>query len=796
MTKQNSTGETTARGAGLLDTAEHSRLLEQLLGHQLGRIRRRFLIHGIGSFLSVVAVAVVLYYPLDRYLRLPGGVRILLSIGGAIYLGLLLRRFILYPLRHSLTRRDVALAIEERFPELRQKLISAIQLGKSALETKEAGGPRNQSRAMIDQVVDDAAAHANRIPTEQLLNPKQTAKVWAMAAALIMLVGGFAMAYPIVTGVFLQRIFGMNAAYPRDTYLVVEQPAPAAEADASPEYRVIREAGVIKVTLAAGGDLPVLVRADGETPREIELHVTGGRGLPPIIAMSPRSEKHFKYTFRRVSGAFSFYPVGGDDVEGESKVEVSVLYPPRVEQVRASIEYPAYTRRPPPPIQEGGSIEVLVGSRVQFDVTATTRVVTAKIKFLESGQELELQPIDIDDDGGKRTAYRSSITVTRSDRYQVSLVGTEGLHNPHPGTYHIVATPDHPPVGKILSPLDDGLNVTLPDGIIPVRILGRDDYGLTNITVTLQAREKEDTIEIPLFEATPDADPVKQRVVLTLIDLALAKYKTHATIGQAVVLSGSLSDNREPESMVKKVGPRQVRVIGETDLLRRVSAHFRRIRENVEQNLKLLLDRTERLTDILDELDAGGALEKQKLSIAYVEVAQGRIRTAASRIHVELMRAFNFHLFNRMETSAHALTVLELYKSFHEAATEAKSFFPEFYRDLAARSADGRLGAMDKALDPILAMTHDADRIAETLAPEALRLLATARVAESNKDAVTSLTEASTRQRHMIQAFKALLTRLDRWNEFQDVITNTRSLLDQQRDVKNRTKNLQGGKDK
>jgi len=61
---------------------------------------------------------------------------------------------------------------------------------------------------------------------------------------------------------------------------------------------------------------------------------------------------------------------------------------------------------------------------------------------------------------------------------------------------------------------------------------------------------------------------------------------------------------------------------------------------------------------------------------------------------------------------------------------------------------------------------------------------------------VTSLTEASTRQRHMIQAFKALLTRLDRWNEFQDVITNTRSLLDQQRDVKNRTKNLQGGKDK
>jgi len=61
---------------------------------------------------------------------------------------------------------------------------------------------------------------------------------------------------------------------------------------------------------------------------------------------------------------------------------------------------------------------------------------------------------------------------------------------------------------------------------------------------------------------------------------------------------------------------------------------------------------------------------------------------------------------------------------------------------------------------------------------------------------VAALEEASTKQRAIIVEFKSLRDRLDRWNEFQDVITNTRTLLDQQRDVKARTKILQGGKDK
>ena len=103
---------------------------------------------------------------------------------------------------------------------------------------------------------------------------------------------------------------------------------------------------------------------------------------------------------------------------------------------------------------------------------------------------------------------------------------------------------------------------------------------------------------------------------------------------------------------------------------------------------------------------------------------------------------------------------------------------------------------MEQALDPILQMTQGADRIANELAPEALKFLGIASVAEGNKDAAANLREASSRQRLIIEEFKALLKRLIAWNDFQDVITNTRALLDRQRDVESRTKTLGGGKDK
>ena len=62
-------------------SAEPAAGLDLLLGRQLRRIRQRFLTHGLGYVVGAAALALILYYPLDRYLRLPGAVRVLLTLG-------------------------------------------------------------------------------------------------------------------------------------------------------------------------------------------------------------------------------------------------------------------------------------------------------------------------------------------------------------------------------------------------------------------------------------------------------------------------------------------------------------------------------------------------------------------------------------------------------------------------------------------------------------------------------------------------------------------------------------------
>jgi hypothetical protein len=363
------------------------------------------------------------------------------------------------------------------------------------------------------------------------------------------------------------------------------------------------------------------------------------------------------------------------------------------------------------------------------------------------------------------------------------------LTNPHPGTYQLLAIPDHAPVGNVLSPENDNLNVVLPDGIIPVRIQAGDDFGLTKGTLTLQSDKGNTTMERVVFQQQPDDPPSKEHILQDFVDLAQPSAEhARVSVGQTLLITAELWDNRLPEANHTKLTPRQIYVIGETDLLRRVAGHFRRVREAVEQNLRLQIDRHERLLDALENLGTDANVTRQ-VAITAIEVAQARIQGAAGRIHSQLMRAVDFHLFNRLDPANAAKKMLALYRDFHTNNRRAERFLPEFYRDVTARRRDGRLGTME-VLDPILEMTEAAGQMAAELAPKALKQIGKARVASSAQAAKAALRTAAADQSAIIKVLQELLSRLDRWNEFQDLIDNTRSLRDKQRDIRNRTQSL------
>lgn len=747
-----------------------------ILDAQRRRIVSRLLLRGAGIVIAAVVGALVVYYVTDRGLSLPIGIRLLLTTAWVVLLVWLARRQLVWPLSLRLGESDVAVAIERRFPDLRERLISALQLAEMA--AKKAN-PRDQSQAMIDQVVADASTAAASLRTDEFLTWRHVGRAWLAAGLALVIAAPGIITNREVVQVFLQRMFGADIAYPRQTTLVVELPR------SDQDYRIERDGDRATLTMAAGSDLPVLVRADGVVPREVLLVLSGGRGLPSQVTTAVRGGGRFRHVFRRVADSFEFHARGGDDDRGDLLVSVNAVRPARVGSIRAALQFPEYTSRAPA-VQEGGAIEALEGTTVSLDVAPLGEVTGARLIFQESGEVVELTATRVEDDGGARTVYRGGFAVRKTDRYQVELLSNDGLRNPQGSSYPVIAVADAPPSGQILTPQDDGLNAVLPNGIVALRALVRDDFRLTSVSAEVLVGDRS----TPVIRTLGSAAELQQaQAVLTSLHPLPGLLGDGVAVkeGESLTWNVVLIDNRAPEPRTTKLPARTLHVVGLGDLERRIAAHFRRVRTDVEKALELQEERRERLVALTGEI-AKMTVQETNAALTAMQVAQGRIQSLGGRVHLELMRSFNVHLFNPMDDATPLAPFHERYATFHLASSDARPFLPEFYRELAVDRAAKRIGSLGKFLDRVLTMTASADAIAERLGPKCIQAFSAARGDRSQID--LRLGEAKAAQDQLVKELSDLLAQLDEWNEFQDVISTTRALRDHQRDVQSRTQTL------
>ena len=766
-----------------------SRSIDQLLGRQQQRIRTRVFAHGAGWVVAASLAVVTVAFLLDYSLGLPAIVRVLLSAAGIAYLIAGLRRRLIGPMRVSIAEKDVALAVEARFPEIRQELISAVELGHTLTTSGEAS-LRSQSAAMIAQVVARASERAATLPLADILSPRRTIRVWAIAIGVAAIAATAVLPRLEAFGVFLRRAFGVGIDYPRRTHLHVELP------DQESEFRIERTDGEAIVTLAAGADLPVLVRADGVVPRESFLIVEGGRGLPASIGMTQRPGERFRHVFRRVQGEFSFFARGGDDDRGDLVVHVRSIEPPLVSGVDATLEFPAYTGLEPQR-RAGGAIEALIGTHVTLEVSTTSPVTHAELRLVQAASTIRLEPSRLEDDSGVGRRFTGSFDVVSSDQYEVYLVGPQGIANPRPASYPILAVEDHAPSGRILDPAGDDVQVVLRTARIPLRLEARDDFGIARIALATAIGGSEQVRRQDLLAVATPPQPQDALVVELLEVSTLGVDGTGAQDGDAIALEVALTDNRAPDAGTTELARRTVHVVDEIELMRRLSAHFRRVRDDVENALFIQRDRRDALEGFLEAVP-DPALGNRNPQLVTLEVGQGRVLTAARRIRDGLQRAFDVHLFNRLEglESPHAAAAVEFWLAFHRRTDSRSERDPAFYIALAQEQREGRIGRMEKALDPLLAMTLSAERIVTDQATNILRALELASIATDRNRLTTILTEVRGLQEQTVTELETLLASLNQWNEFQDVVQSARALRDAQRDLEYRTRARRGGEEK
>ena len=762
--------------------------LRPLLAGQLTKLRRRYVRYGISKALLWTAALVALFFALDRWLQLPTPIRLFHTVATVAVGAFALQRYVRYPLSRRFSEVDVALWMENTYPELRQRIVSAVQLHGA-----DPAALRNQSREMIGQLWSETAQRTRELRLEDMFDNRALARVAAGSGLLLALLVTGAYSAPETAHIFLLRHLGAQVDYPRETNLVVELPP------GGPDLQRTDDGDTTELVLPAGADLHVSVLAQGVVPKEAfldlrSLRADGEPGSQRSVPMTPRPGDRFRHVFRRLASSFEFRARGGDDDQGDRLVVVRTVRPAQVATLAAEITPPAYTGVDRIE-QQGGAIEALVGSAVELTVQATAPVREAQLVFLESGARVPLEAVRLQDDGGASTEWRGAFTLTATDRYQVELVAQNGLRNPNPGTYPISALKDYEPVGRWLLPEDDTLAL-LAGGILCLRVDARDDFGLEAVDLVVE-RGGEVVLTQPLLPA-PDAgaaaQPPRKRVFPTRL-FEVRELLGSSEGGEGLFAQLMLRDNREPEPGVAQLPRRIIQIVDSQQLAGLIAKRFRRLREEVEQAYSVQADRAERLDELLlriqggDDVPSAGEIAQV---LTGLEVGQGRVQSSIERTVLGLMRAFDLHLWNRLETSQHAATVIELFEQHAASLAAPVALDPDFYRDLVARRRAGTLGAMETTLDPILTMFQLTDDLATGDAPRVGRLLAKAQVARGDGDRTPLLVEARERQRAILTVLEQLLLRLEEWNDYQDLVQEVRALRDRQRDLQNRTEEARG----
>ena len=218
--------------------------------------------HGLATVVTALAVWLAFAFVADWALSVPAPVR-WLHLGVLVALPTFVAlRALIRPLRRAPDKDGMAILIERAHPELSELVVSAVQLAR-----RPTGSPE-----LVDRTIELAEERAASLTTEGVFDLRGPRRRMGYAFASVAVLALGAWSNPHFASIFVQRLFGGDVPWPQRTHLAISVPL-------SDRAQVEESADTIRVRVARGTDVPVLVRADGEIPSEVLLSFDEGREL-------------------------------------------------------------------------------------------------------------------------------------------------------------------------------------------------------------------------------------------------------------------------------------------------------------------------------------------------------------------------------------------------------------------------------------------------------------------------------------------------------------------------------------
>ncbi len=420
-------------------------------------IKQRLVLFAAGLVLTAAAVTAcaISLSLLANVVVLPVWLKISLLALTALVTVFLFGRYALARLFEGNIDR-VAATLERRYPDLKGRLVAAVQFARSA-------ACEGFSQDLIRANERQALEKAGLISFNAVLSfhpVLKAARLLAVSAALAVLLlaffpGLFSYSYEVYsnpTELVAPPLAYDLTAYPGSTEWV--------------KYRDIEIGGVV-VGQRIPRDATVFYRFAGGQWQHERISLVG-RDRFPVTAGDSLT---FGVKLRQVNKSFDYYVESGRLKTEIQKVDV--VDRPRINDIHLSIFYPAYTGLAPTTIEENnGSFSAVVGSRVAVKIETNLPVLTAEMAFDDSSSV----PFDLQGKIGD-----ASLVVDRSRSYFLRLTDHLGESNPDPIEYYITAVPDEYPSVDVIRP---GFNANLSDEmILPLMVRIFDDYGFSSLVL-------------------------------------------------------------------------------------------------------------------------------------------------------------------------------------------------------------------------------------------------------------------------------------------------------------------------
>lgn len=705
-----------------------------------GNIRRLFALDGLSRLMLALCAFVVVTFLLDWSLILPSGVRLVLLAAGLAGFGVVAFKRIVYPLGVRISDDDLALFVERHFPELNDRLISAIQLTR---EPVDATG-LVQSPELVAALVEDAERATSQLDFRRVVVGRHVGRIGGWALAALLVVGGAAAARQDYASIYLQRIIGGSTKWPQRTHLTV--------LDFTNGRKV----------MARGDDLTIAVEYAGRKPSKAVLEYKFATGEKGREHMSPLSGNRFQFTFTRVTGPFEFFVEGNDDVTSVHSVDT--VTPPSLDAVRLYYEYPVYMRMANTPAdrpETSGNVSAPFGTKVRFEATANEDLRSAQLAVGFKGKEKTSDlRIEKTPDGRPRLLTGGFTIGEAVSEYALSLVAENGLPNRDPIRFTIRGVEDRMPDILVKDPLGDEVVTDLCER--PIEIEVTDDHGIAAISMqyrilSQQQGKSTDWITVRFTREQNSRDygelAIRSQTVLDIGKMGLQ-------VGDHVEVQFRADDYKDvggPNVRLSKIYKMSIVTVGMLEKeLQDAIEKIKVLLKNQKLRQETAWGRTGRLITNFGRLDVLSPEQQSEVRQAGLE--QNDITSKLDGARKDIRQIQRRGVYNKI------------------------------YNEAAAAKLQG---ALDE-LDPLVGVPGEATRDGVSRVAAA-KLDGAARL-KSGSDRTASFREGQSLQGTVAVGIQKALDFLDKWSSYQEVIRIAREIKEQQERNNKEIKKTGGGK--